>query len=66
MRAIQTLVIASLLLAPAAAPAQERADSAAFVVRLGRDTTSIERVVRTRTRVVAEAVQLLWSREQET
>ncbi len=57
MRTIQTLVIASLLLAPAAALAQERADSAAFVVRLGRDTTSIERVVSTRTRVVAEAVQ---------
>lgn len=57
MRAIQTLVIASLLLAPMAAPAQERADSAAFVVRLGRDTTSIERVVSTRTTVVAEAVQ---------
>ena len=57
MRAIQTLVIASLLLAPAAAPAQERADSAAFVVRLGRDTTAIERVVSTRTRLVAEAVQ---------
>ncbi|HYH78682.1 MAG TPA: DUF2911 domain-containing protein [Longimicrobium sp.] len=57
MRGIQTLVIASLLLAPAAAPAQERADSAAFIVRLGRDTTSIERVVSTRTTHVAEAVQ---------
>ncbi|HEU4562744.1 MAG TPA: DUF2911 domain-containing protein [Longimicrobium sp.] len=57
MRAIQTLVTASLLLAPVAALAQERADSAAFVVRLGHDTTSIERVVRTRTQVVAEAVQ---------
>ena len=57
MRAIQTLVIASVLLAPAAARAQERADSAVFVVRLGRDTTAIERVVSTRTRVVAEAVQ---------
>lgn len=57
MRTIQTLVIASLLLAPAAAPAQERADSAAFVVRLGRDTTSIERMVSTRAMVVSEAVQ---------
>jgi hypothetical protein len=57
VRTIQTLVIASLLLAPVAAPAQERADSAAFVVRLGRDTTSIERVVSTRAMVVAEAVQ---------
>jgi len=57
VRAIQTLVIASVLLAPTAAPAQERADSAAFVVRLGRDTTAIERVVSTRSRVVAEVVQ---------
>ncbi|HEY0037430.1 MAG TPA: DUF2911 domain-containing protein, partial [Longimicrobium sp.] len=57
MRGIQTLVIASALLAPVAARAQERADSAAFVVRLGRDTTAIERVVSTRGRVVAEMVQ---------
>jgi hypothetical protein len=51
------MVIASIILAPVAAPAQERADSAAFVVRLGRDTTSIERVVSTRTLRVAEVVQ---------
>jgi hypothetical protein len=57
VRGIQTLVVASVLLAPAAARAQERADSAVFVVRLGRDTTAIERVVSTRARVVAEAVQ---------
>jgi hypothetical protein len=34
----------------------QRADSAAFVVRLGSDTTSIERYVRTSDRLVAEAV----------
>jgi hypothetical protein len=41
--------------APAAA--QAGADSAAFVIRLGTDTTAIERYVRTADRLVAEAVQ---------
>lgn len=37
--------------------AQQKADSAAFIVRLGRDTTSIERYIRTRDQLIVEAVQ---------
>lgn len=53
----------SVLLAPlfaatcAAAAAAQTADSAAFIIRLGNDTTAIERYVRTADRIVAEAVQ---------
>lgn len=54
-RLIASLAAAAALCAPAAA--QERADSAAFVVRLGRDTTAIERYVRTADRIVVEGVQ---------
>jgi hypothetical protein len=36
---------------------QQRADSAAFIIRLGVDTTAIERYVRTPDRIVMEAVQ---------
>jgi hypothetical protein len=47
------------LLAQSAVPAtaQGRADSAAFTVRLGVDTTSLERYVRTADRIDIEAVQ---------
>lgn len=52
---MRAMMVVSMLLLPGSAAAQ--ADSAAFVIRLGRDTTAIERVVRTRTQVVTEAVQ---------
>ena len=35
----------------------QRADSAAFIVRLGNDTTSIERYIRTDNQMIVEAVQ---------
>lgn len=39
------------------ASAQQRADSATFIVRLGHDTTSIERYIRTADQLIVEAVQ---------
>jgi hypothetical protein len=48
--------VATCLAAPSAA-AQQRADSAAFIIRLGVDTTAIERYVRTPDRISIEAVQ---------
>ena len=45
-----------VLVYPAIAFAQ-RADSAAFIIRLGNDTTSVERYVRTANQLVVEAVQ---------
>ena len=50
------LAVCTLALNVAGAAAQ-RPDSAAFVVRLGTDTTAIERYVRTRDRIEVEAVQ---------
>jgi hypothetical protein len=49
-----------LMAAPAVAQtgaAQQRADSAGFIIRLGVDTTAIERYVRTTDRIVIEAAQ---------
>ncbi|HEY0673517.1 MAG TPA: DUF2911 domain-containing protein, partial [Longimicrobiales bacterium] len=37
--------------------AQQRADSAAFIVRIGKDTTSVERYVRTADQLIVEAAQ---------
>lgn len=51
------ILIGASLLAMAAPLQAQRADSAAFIVRLGSDTTSIERYIRTDDRLVAEAVQ---------
>lgn len=51
-----TLVL--LTAAAAAAPAEaQKPDSAAFLIRLGSDTTVVERYVRTGNRIEAEAVQ---------
>jgi hypothetical protein len=52
---LATLALA-LLAVPVAASAQQRTDSAAFVVRLGKDTTSVERYIRTPTQLIVEAV----------
>ena len=54
-RAFWAFVAACLCTQPALA--QSRADSAAFIVRLGNDTTAIERYVRTSDRIVIDAVQ---------
>ena len=52
------LVIAGSFIAlSAASAAAQRADSAAFLVRLGTDTTAVERYVRTADRIEVEAVQ---------
>ena len=48
------LALASLL---PAVPAAAQTDSAAFIIRLGRDTVAVERYVRTADRIVVEAVQ---------
>src|SRR5688572_24791217 len=48
---------AGLAAAAQPAAAQARADSAAFIIRLGVDTTAIERYVRTADRIVVESVQ---------
>jgi hypothetical protein len=52
---IAAVASACLLVQPGAA--QQRADSAAFVIRLGADTTAVERYVRTGERIVMEAAQ---------
>jgi hypothetical protein len=59
MRITPVLLATSLGALAAAAPmfAQERADSAAFIVRLGNDTTSVERYIRTRDQLIVEAAQ---------
>lgn len=57
MRRILPFLAAVIVCASAPADAQQRADSAGFVIRLGNDTTAIERYVRTPERLVAEAVQ---------
>jgi hypothetical protein len=51
-----TLVVLALSLL-GASPAFAQADSAAFVIRLGKDTVAVERYVRTADRLVVEAVQ---------
>jgi DUF2911 family protein len=53
MRSPVALVL-TILACPVAA---QRADSATFIIRLGHDTTAIERYVRTNRQLVAEAVQ---------
>ena len=56
LHSFRPLVLAGLAaLLPATAAAQQ-ADSGAFVVRLGKDTLSVERFVRNRQELVAEAV----------
>ena len=52
---LSTLALVGCLATPLVA--QDRADSAAFVIRLGNDTTAIERYVRTPVLLTAEAVQ---------
>src|SRR5688572_10247065 len=49
--------LASALLAVQPLAAQQRPDSAAFIIRLGVDTTAVERYVRTADRIVIEGVQ---------
>lgn len=56
MRIAPLLILLSSL-ASSLVQAQERPDSAAFTIRLGTDTTAVERYVRTRGQLVAEAVQ---------
>jgi hypothetical protein len=57
MARIRPLLVAAALLAlPGAALAQHPVDSAGFVIRLGHDTTAIERYVRTADRLVSEVV----------
>jgi hypothetical protein len=55
------LFLATLTLPLAAfvssAAAQQRADSAAFIVRIGKDTSSIERYIRTADQLIVEAAQ---------
>ncbi len=46
-----------LLFSATALSAQQPADSAAFIIRLGNDTTSVERYVRTGQQLAIEAVQ---------
>ena len=57
MRTRSILMTVFIVLAANRASAQQRADSAAFIVRLGRDTISVERYVRTSERLVIEAAQ---------
>jgi len=47
------LIALAILPVPSAALRAQRADSAAFIVRLGRDTTAVERYVRTADRIEA-------------
>ncbi len=49
-------VLVALAAAAAPAPAQERPERAAFIVRLGTDTVSVERFTRTATRLEGELV----------
>lgn len=49
------LTLAASAMTPAYA--QQRADSAAFIVRLGHDTTSVERYIRTADQLIVEAAQ---------
>jgi hypothetical protein len=54
---LQMLVLTLLLCATGTTFAQKPADSAAFIIRLGKDTTVIERYVRTPDQLIVEAVQ---------
>lgn len=51
------LIAATALLAAALPASAQQADSGAFIVRIGTDTLSVERYVRTADRLVMEAVQ---------
>ena len=53
---MRTLVMAGLCFGAVAQVDAQAADSAAFLIRLGHDTTAIERYVRTGNQLVAEAV----------
>jgi hypothetical protein len=58
MQLTKVLFLGTTIMAAAAAPAfAQRADSAAFIVRLGHDTTSVERYVRTADQLIVEAAQ---------
>jgi hypothetical protein len=50
------IFLATSLLAMASPVRAQRADSAAFIVRIGTDTLSVERYIRTNDRIIAEAV----------
>ena len=54
---INLATLAFSLLASSAIALAQRPDSAAFIVRLGNDTMSVERYVRTANQLVVEAVQ---------
>lgn len=51
------VISTALFLGTLGAAAAQTADSAGFIIRLGHDTTAIERYVRTNDHLVAEAVQ---------
>jgi hypothetical protein len=57
-RCATALAVAALTAAPAAAPAQGRAESGAFVVRLGADTIAAERFTRTGNRIEGELMNV--------
>lgn len=54
---MRRLILTAALLAAGAPLHAQRADSAAFIIRLGKDTTVIERYIRTANQLVVEAVQ---------
>ncbi|MGQ0815309.1 MAG: DUF2911 domain-containing protein [Gemmatimonadota bacterium] len=56
MRTVKLFTL-SLLALVSPLNAQQRADSAAFIVRLGHDTTLVERHIRTQNQLIVEAVQ---------
>jgi hypothetical protein len=49
--------VAAAVMATAVTAHAQKADSAAFLIRLGHDTTSIERYIRTADQLIVEAVQ---------
>jgi hypothetical protein len=57
MKTLQLTALAVAISGACFSAHAQRADSAAFIVRLGNDTTSIERYVRTSDQLIVEAVQ---------
>ena len=54
---MRRLLLAAAFCAAAAPVHAQRSDSAAFIIRLGNDTTVVERYIRTPTQLIVEAVQ---------